>query len=38
MFWIAYCVTLVLSTAVVAVAFVFRLAFETVLRLFNVRR
>jgi hypothetical protein len=37
MFWIAYCVTLVLSTAVATVAFVFRLAFGSVLRLFQIR-
>lgn len=37
MFWISYCITLVLSAAVAAVAFLFRLAFGTVLRFFQVR-
>ena len=37
MFWISYCITLVLSVAVGVVAFVFRLAFGTVLRFFQVR-
>jgi hypothetical protein len=37
MFWISYCITLALSAAVAAVAFVFRLAFGVVLRFFQVR-
>lgn len=37
MFWISYCITLVLSSAVAAVVFLFRLAFGTVLRFFQVR-
>ena len=37
MFWISYCITLVLSAAVAVVAFVFRLALGIVLRFFQVR-